>query len=313
MPRNKTVEDLGSSIGPVERETLDDRVYRELKNSIMAGAFKPGSELTLRSVAEALRHELHAGARCHAPSRDRTRLEMRPSRTIAIPVLTADEFLELRRVRLLLEGEAVALAAERISARQLGNVRTILKKLESLDGDRRGQFWALNLKLHFAVYEVGASALLLSIIESLWLQLGPLLARIPVSRALKESADPHQLLVRALEQHDPDRGARRLDGRFDRGHRTSAERTRPSANHARLTSLRFGFRDTAQSIPKNHHPRSHHQKFAVQESKEQERRDGEDIVLARPIGASFNSPIRWTTSSKGCAVIPSFCTSGPGF
>jgi DNA-binding GntR family transcriptional regulator len=130
-------------------------------------------------------------------------LEMRPSRTIAIPVLTADEFLELRRVRLLLEGEAVALAAERISARQLANVRTILKKLESLDGERRGQFWALNLKLHFAIYEVGASALLLSIIESLWLQLGPLLARIPVSRALRESADPHQLLVRALERHDP--------------------------------------------------------------------------------------------------------------
>ena len=203
MPRNKTVEDLGSSIGPVERETLNDRVYRELKNSIMAGAFKPGSELTLRSVAEAL-------GTSFMPVRDAMRrlvtergLEMRPSRTIAIPVLTADEFLELRRVRLLLEGEAVALAAERISARQLGNVRTILKKLESLDGDRRGQFWALNLKLHFAVYEVGASALLLSIIESLWLQLGPLLARIPVSRALKESADPHQLLVRALEQHDP--------------------------------------------------------------------------------------------------------------
>jgi DNA-binding GntR family transcriptional regulator len=54
MPRPKSVEDLGSSIGPVERETLNDRVYRELKNSIMTGAFKPGAELTLRSVAEAL-------------------------------------------------------------------------------------------------------------------------------------------------------------------------------------------------------------------------------------------------------------------
>ncbi len=67
-------------------------------------------------------------------------LEMRPSRTIAIPVLTADDFLELRRVRLLLEGEAVALAAEKISARQLGSVRGILKKLESLNNERRGQF-----------------------------------------------------------------------------------------------------------------------------------------------------------------------------
>jgi DNA-binding GntR family transcriptional regulator len=203
MPRSKTVEDLSSSIGPIERETLNDRVYRELKNSIMTGAFKPGAELTLRTVAEAL-------GTSFMPVRDAMRrlvtergLEVRPSRTIAIPVLTVEEFLELRHVRLLLEGEAVALAAEKISARQLANVKMIHKKLESLNHERSGQFWTLNLKLHFAIYEVGASPLLLSMIEPLWLQLGPLLARVPVSRALKDSADPHQLLVRALEHHDP--------------------------------------------------------------------------------------------------------------
>ena len=203
MPRSRTVEDLTSSIGPIERETLNDRVYRELKNSIMTGAFKPGSELTLRSVADAL-------GTSFMPVRDAMRrlvtergLEMRPSRTIAIPVLSADEFAELRRVRVLLEGEAVALAAEKISERQLANVRAILKKLESLSNERRAQFWTLNLKLHFSIYEIGASPLMLSIIESLWLQLGPILARVPVSRALNDSADPHQLLVRALERHDP--------------------------------------------------------------------------------------------------------------
>jgi len=213
MPRPKSVENLGSSISPVERETLNDRVYRELKNSIMTGAFKPGAELTLRSVAEAL-------GTSFMPVRDAMRrlvtergLEMRPSRMIAIPVLTAQEFLDLRRVRVLLEGEAVALAAEKISERQLANVRSILKRLESLNSEQRSQFWALNLKLHFAIYEVGASPLLLSIIESLWLQLGPLLARVPVSRAVKDSVDPHQLLVRALERRDPKaaRGALEAD------------------------------------------------------------------------------------------------------
>ena len=87
MSRPRAVEDLGSSIGPIERETLNDRVYRELKNSIMAGAFKPGSELTLRSVAEAL-------GTSFMPVRDAMRrlvtergLEIQPSRTIAIPIL----------------------------------------------------------------------------------------------------------------------------------------------------------------------------------------------------------------------------------
>src|SRR5690242_2070250 len=202
MARPKIVEDIGASIGPIERETLNDRVYRELKNSIMSGAFEPGAELTLRSVAEAL-------GTSFMPVRDAMRrlvtergLEIRPSRTIAIPSLSTEEFLELRRVRVLLEGEAVALAAEKITERQLANVRTILKKLEGLSKDRRGQFWALNLKLHFAIYEAGASPLMLSIIESLWLQLGPILSRVSLTRALNDSADPHQILVRALEQHD---------------------------------------------------------------------------------------------------------------
>jgi len=157
MPRNKTVENLSSSIGPVERETLNDRVYRELKNSIMAGAFKPGDELTLRAVAEAL-------GTSFMPVRDAMRrlvtergLEVRPSRTSAIPVLTVDEFLELRHVRLLLEGEAVTLAAQKISARQLANVKAIHRKLKSVDNERSKQFWSLNLKLHFAIYDVGAS------------------------------------------------------------------------------------------------------------------------------------------------------------
>jgi DNA-binding GntR family transcriptional regulator len=53
MARTNLNVDLVSAIA-VERETLNDRVYRELKNSIMAGSFNPGSELTLRSVADAL-------------------------------------------------------------------------------------------------------------------------------------------------------------------------------------------------------------------------------------------------------------------
>jgi DNA-binding GntR family transcriptional regulator len=211
MGRANLEEDLGSAIAPVERETLNDRVYRELKNSIMAGSFKPGAELTLRSVADALGTSL-------MPVRDAMRrlvseraLEVRPSRKIALPVLTVDQFLELRRIRLQLEGDAVALAAEKIAPRQLGTCRSLLKRLEALDEARRGQFWALNHKLHFAIYEAARSPLLLSIIESLWLQIGPLLTRISTARAVKDSADPHALLVQALARHDPIAARRALE------------------------------------------------------------------------------------------------------
>jgi DNA-binding GntR family transcriptional regulator len=197
------VDDNAAAIAPVERETLNDRVYRQMKDSIMAGAFRPGQELTLRSVADALGTSL-------MPVRDALRrlvteraLEALPSRKIAIPILDKEKFLELRRIRILLEGEAVALAAEKVTRRGLANVRSILKKLQGLDEKQRAQFWALNHRLHFAVYEAAESPLLFSIIESLWLQIGPLMTRIPVARAARSSADPHDVLVRALEDRDP--------------------------------------------------------------------------------------------------------------
>ena len=237
MGRTNLNVDLFSAIAPVERETLNDRVYRELKNSIMAGSFKPGSELTLRSVADALGTSL-------MPVRDAMRrlvseraLEVLPSRKIALPVLTVDKFLELRRIRLLLEGEAAALAAEKISARQLGACRTLIKKLEALDQERQGQFWALNQRLHFAIYEAAESPLLLSIIESLWLQIGPLLTRIPISRAVEDSADAHKLLMNALERHDPTAARRALERDLTEFDRARAERTHASKSDPRIARL----------------------------------------------------------------------------
>jgi len=195
--------EMAGAFAPVERETLNDRVYRELKTAIMEGNFKPGATLTLRTVSDALGTSM-------MPVRDAMRrlvseraLEVRPSRKIALPVLTVDQFLELRRIRMLLEGEAVALAAERITPRALAAVKALHKKLDALDQDSPRQFWTLNHKLHFAVYEAAEAPQLLSIIETLWLQIGPLLTRVAATRAVKDAADPHALLIAALERHDP--------------------------------------------------------------------------------------------------------------
>lgn len=194
--------DLGTAVAPIERDTLNDRVYRELRNAIMGGRFKPGAVLTLRSMSEALGTSM-------MPVRDAMRrlvseraLEVRPTRKIALPVLTVEQFLELRRIRMLLEGEAVALAAERISPRELANCKALMKKFDGLDLDTPRQFWTLNHQLHFAVYEAADSPQLLAIIEMLWLQIGPLLTRIAVTRAVRDAADPHALLIDALERRD---------------------------------------------------------------------------------------------------------------
>ncbi|MDR3464839.1 MAG: GntR family transcriptional regulator [Xanthobacteraceae bacterium] len=202
MARSNLRSDTVTAFAPAERETLNDRVYRELKTSIMEGRFKPGAVLTLRTVSDALGTSM-------MPVRDAMRrlvseraLEVRPSRKIALPVLNAEQFLELRRIRMLLEGEAAARAAERITPRQLGACKALLTKFDGLGLDNPREFWTLNHKLHFTIYEAADSPQLVSIIEMLWLQIGPLLTRIAVTRAVQDAADPHALLVDALERRD---------------------------------------------------------------------------------------------------------------
>jgi DNA-binding GntR family transcriptional regulator len=203
MARTKLKAEISAAVAPVERDTLNDRVYHELKNSIMSGRFKPGATLTLRTVSDALGTSM-------TPVRDAMRrlvseraLEVKPSRKIALPVLSVEQFLELRRIRMMLEGEAVALAAERITPRQFAACKALLKKLDALDAHRAREFWSLNHKFHFSIYEAAESPLLLSIIEMLWLQIGPLLTRIAVTRAVQDAHDPHALLIDALERRDP--------------------------------------------------------------------------------------------------------------
>ena len=202
--KQERVEDLSAMIAPVGKDTMNDRVYRELRSLIMTGAFAPGAELILREVAQVMGTSL-------MPVRDSMKrlvsehaLAALPSGRMVIPVLNAERFEEIKRIRLMLEGEAVALAATRISKKQLAVVKSIVKSLSTLEPDNRMEFWKLNQKLHFSVYEAAGSPLLMAMIESLWLQLGPLLTRIPVSRALQGSVDPHQLLLGALEKGEPE-------------------------------------------------------------------------------------------------------------
>lgn len=185
-----------NSIRAVERETLNDRVYRELRTRIMAGGFVPGAEMKLRTLAQSLHVSL-------MPVRDaigrlvvERALKMLPNHRVIVPEITIDEFLEIRRVRMLLEGEAAALACQHIDADGIAGLKRLHEKIKSLGANKQRQFWALNQEFHFTIYQAAKSPLLLSMIETLWLQIGPVFNHIPINltsegaRAITASSRP---------------------------------------------------------------------------------------------------------------------------
>ena len=92
--------------------SLRTRVYDSLRDALTAGQFTPGQKLSFRYIAgtlgvsltpvrEAIRRLVAEGA-----------LEMRPGRSVRVPLMTQAKILELRDMRLTLEG----LAAEKAAA-----------------------------------------------------------------------------------------------------------------------------------------------------------------------------------------------------
>jgi DNA-binding GntR family transcriptional regulator len=158
-------------LGAIQRETLNDRVYQQLRTMIMSGAVSPGKELKLRELAK----ELHVSL---MPVRD------------AIG-------------RLVVESEAGALAAGHATSGLVDSLNLLQKKIAAPTLSKQQEFFALNREFHFAIYQAAQSPLLFSMIEQLWLQIGPVFSHTSMDY-VSGGADAHEKIIAALVARDAD-------------------------------------------------------------------------------------------------------------
>ena len=207
----RDVTDRRPDVARVENSTLQERVYRALREAVMAGRFQPGQLLTVRRLAEAL-------GTSAMPVRESVRrlaaeraVDMLPNRSVRVPLLSRARFDDLWRTRALVEGEAAALAASEATSEERAAIvahnEALLAALAAGAGDTARE---RNQAFHFAIYRAARNAVLLPIIESLWLQWGPPLA-MAYSRhsalgtgLTASTVRRHGSLVAALAGGDPE-------------------------------------------------------------------------------------------------------------
>ncbi len=154
--------------------SLRQQVYESVREALTMGRFAPGQKVTFRYVAgvlgvsltpvrEALRRLVAEGA-----------FEMNPNRSVRVPLMTRDKVLELRDIRMELEGLASAKAAMAATRSQIAGIRRAAREI--IVARNRGDGATDRQKVreyHFAVYAAAGQPTLLRLIESLWLQTGP--------------------------------------------------------------------------------------------------------------------------------------------
>ena len=193
--------------------SLRTQVYDSLRDSLTAGRFVPGQKLTLRFVAKALGVSL-------MPVREALRrlvaegaFEMRPNRSVRVPLMTRARIIELRDIRIALEGLAVEKAAALATREQVARIRRIA--LEIVAARDMGDSATDRRKIreyHFALYAIADQPTLMRVIEGLWLQTGPYLNLLyPGFVSSPRGPEGRTRLLRALQAHDAATARREIE------------------------------------------------------------------------------------------------------
>ena len=171
------VGDTGLTLAPVGRESVQDRVYTELRRALISGLFAPGQVVTIRQLSDALMTSTMPVRDALGRLISERALVALPNRSMRLPPMTLERIDDLLRTRILIEGEAIALAAPRMTAANIAMLRGLMAEWQvlRLDGDPAtvDQEAALNQAFHFEIYNACGSPVLIPMIESLWLQSGP--------------------------------------------------------------------------------------------------------------------------------------------
>jgi len=198
-----------AALAPVGRETLHERVYAELRRSLIHGMFDAGEVLRIVDLAATLQTSTMPVREALARLTSEQALEALPNRSVRVPLITRERLDDIGRARGLIEGELTRLALPNLKPDDLAELRRLTVACEEAfasDAPDRAQSTSeLNHAFHFYIYEAARSAVLIPIVESLWLQSGPYVraaARIYDKEDRRLAVHHHWALIDALGRRD---------------------------------------------------------------------------------------------------------------
>jgi DNA-binding GntR family transcriptional regulator len=192
-------------VAPLTRDTLQERVYKQLAELILDGGIAPGKLVTIQSLADAfgvsampVREALKRLSASNA-------LTVVSGRSIGVPPITLDRLTDLRNVRLEIEGAATAWAAPRIDAGGLTSLEDDLAHMdEAISSGNTTDYLRANRSFHFTIYRASGSPVSVALIESLWMQISPYFNLLQGSGNYVSANTSHRMAVAALRRADAD-------------------------------------------------------------------------------------------------------------
>lgn len=190
---------LTKSADPAAHEQL----YRNLRSRIMLGELLPGQSMTLRGIAK----EYH---RSMTPAREATRrlvaegaLTLSSSGRLTTPELSVERIEELAAMRSLIEPELAARALPRAHFALIERLATMNARIgDAVERHDAVGYIRCNLDFHRMLYLRAQAPLMLAMLETIWLQLGPTMRQLYNGTRRNEPPRHHRMILAALRAGD---------------------------------------------------------------------------------------------------------------
>jgi DNA-binding GntR family transcriptional regulator len=198
------VEATPIAFAQIARDNLMTRAYDELRDALAEGRLKPGQRIRIRELAASMGvSETPVREALMQLVRERA-LEMLAGRAITVARLSLDQYLELRSVRILLEGFAGEAATRHISDADIDHLQQVHEGLVAAEESGN---WVeavrANRQFHHFLFVKANLPEVLAILDGIWLRTGPLLNLLyPHARPTYSGRHQHLNVLDGLRRRD---------------------------------------------------------------------------------------------------------------
>ncbi|CAO3403295.1 hypothetical protein [Azospirillum palustre] len=190
---------------PIEPGNLSARSYVAVREALIAGSFKPGQRLVMQDLADELGTSITPVREACLRLVSEQGLELRSGRFVCVPGLSLSRYLEIRTIRIALEGLAAETGATHATAADIARLTEAHARFDAAERARDvAAALQHNRDFHFTVYRLSGMEMLVGQIESLWVSMGPILNVFynEVEHDDYAGADEHLALIAALRAQD---------------------------------------------------------------------------------------------------------------
>jgi DNA-binding GntR family transcriptional regulator len=201
----------------LNRDTLNQRVYSQLREMILSGTLEGGTQIEERQLAEEMGVSRTPLREAIGQLSNEGIIEYRPYRGNYVRTFTAKQVNDLYQVRMALESLAMRLAIPKLSQEHIHKIRLILDDVQrALHNEDMDGYNEADRRFHKAILDISGN-------ETLKEALGRLSAQIQMVRVIanqdhdvvESTARERPQILAALEARDADEAARLMEQHID--------------------------------------------------------------------------------------------------